>query len=116
MSPQKTILIIDDEISILKSLSSFFKDEGYLVLSAEDGDKGLKLFSKNAIDIVLTDLRMPKMDGLDVMEAILKHSPETPMIVVSGAGKKEDIIKALRMGAKDYITKPIEDLDRISHT
>ncbi len=116
MSRQKTILIIDDEISILGSLTSFFEDEGYSVLSAEDGDKGLSLFSNNDIDIVLTDLRMPKKDGLDVMRDIHKHNPETPMIVVSGAGEKEDIIKALRMGAKDYITKPIEDLDRISHT
>lgn len=95
---------------------SFFEDEGYLVFSAEDGETGLDIFFNEKIDIVLTDLRMPKKDGIDVMKTIHKVKPDTPMIVVSGAGKKEDIIKALRMGAKDYITKPIEDLDMISHT
>ncbi len=116
MSPQKTILIIDDEISILESLTSFFEDEGYIVLPAVDGDSGLELFFKESVDLVLTDLRMPGIDGLDVMKAIHQNSPDTPMIVVSGAGKKQDIITALRMGAKDYITKPIEDLNIISHT
>ncbi|MCP3873665.1 MAG: response regulator [Desulfobacteraceae bacterium] len=113
---QKKILIIDDEISIRESLTSFFEDEEFIVFSAEDGESGLDIFFNEKIDIVLTDLRMPKKDGIEVMKAIHKHKPETPMIVVSGAGKKEDIIKALRMGAKDYITKPIEDLDMISHT
>lgn len=116
MPPKRTLLIIDDEISILESLTSFFEDEGYTVLSAEDGDTGLKLFFEESVDLVLTDLRMPKKDGLEVMKTVHQHNPETPMIVVSGAGEKEDIIRALRMGAKDYITKPIGDLDVISHT
>lgn len=116
MSPSKSILIIDDEISILESLKSFFEDEGYTVFCAEDGDTGLETFFKQTIDLVLTDLRMPKKDGIEVMKTIREQSPETPMIVVSGAGKKEDIIRALRMGAKDYVTKPINDLDVISHT
>jgi PAS domain S-box-containing protein len=111
-----TILIIDDEISILNSLSSFFEDEDYNVFTAPDGERGLEIFFSEKIDIVLTDLRMPKKDGIEVMKAIHQTRPETPMIVISGAGKKQDIIKALRMGAKDYITKPIDDLDMISHT
>ncbi len=111
-----TILIIDDEISILNSLSSFFEDEDYNVFTAPDGERGLEIFFKEEIDLVLTDLRMPKKDGIEVMKAIHKTAPDIPMIVISGAGKKQDIIKALRMGAKDYITKPIDDLDMISHT
>ncbi len=116
MTHQKTILIIDDEISILDSLSLFFKDDDYVVFTAEDGESGLNIFFNEEIDIVLTDLRMPKKDGIEVMQIIHKARPDTPMIVVSGAGEKEDIIKALRMGAKDYITKPLVDLDMISHT
>ena len=112
---QETILLIDDEISIRESLSSFLRDEGYRVFTAEDGDVGLDIFFREEIDVVLTDLRMPVMDGIDVMTTIRRHDPETPMIVVSGAGKKHDVIKALQMGAKDYITKPITDLDRILH-
>ncbi|MCD4721433.1 MAG: response regulator [Desulfobacula sp.] len=116
MTHQKTILIIDDEISIRDSLALFFKDEDYVVFTAEDGKSGLNIFFNEEIDIVLTDLRMPKKDGIEVMQTIHKTRPDTPMIVVSGAGKKEDIIKALRMGAKDYITKPLADLDMIGHT
>ena len=112
---QETILLIDDEISIRESLSSFLRDEGYRVITAEDGDVGLDIFFREQVDIVLTDLRMPVMDGLDVMTEIHRHNPDTPMIVVSGAGKKQDVIKALQMGAKDFITKPIRDLDMIRH-
>jgi len=112
---QETILIIDDEFSILDSLSCFFQDEGYRVFTAENGEIGLKLFFEEKVDVVLTDLRMPQKDGIEVMKTIREHSPDTPMVVVSGAGKKEDIIKALRMGAKDYITKPIQDLEMIHH-
>ncbi len=116
MPVPKTILIIDDEISILEGLISFFEDEGYRVLSARDGESGLDLFLTNNVDLLITDLRMPGKDGLEVMKTVRKRSPGTPMIVISGAGKKEDIIRALRIGAHDYITKPIEDLDVISRT
>ena len=116
MSDATTILIIDDEYAILESLSAYLEDEGYNVITAENGETGLTVFSMEAVDIVLTDLRMPVMDGLEVMKTIRQKSPDTPMIVISGAGGKEDIITALRMGAKDYITKPIENLNIISHT
>lgn len=116
MTDQKKILILDDEPSIRDSLASFFEDQDFIVFTAEDGEKGLETFFNTKIDIVLTDLKMPRKDGIQVMKAIHEKHPEIPMIVVSGAGEKEDIIKALRMGAKDYITKPIEDLDVMSHT
>ncbi len=116
MTRKKTILIIDDEVSIRESLKSFFEDEDYCVFAAEDGDEGLHICFDEKIDLVLTDLRMPGKDGIEVMRVMHQHDPDIPMIVVSGAGQKEDIINALRMGAKDYITKPIDDLDKISHT
>ena len=90
-----TVLIIDDEQSIRLSLASFFEDEGYSVLTAEDGKEGLEIFFDKKVDIVITDLRMPEKDGIEVMKTIHAQSPEVPMIVVSGAGKKEDIIKKL---------------------
>lgn len=116
MTDPKTILIIDDEVSIRESLSDFFDYHGYIVFSAEDGDCGLDIFSSQQIDIVLTDLRMPRTDGIEVMKTIHEGRPDMPMIVVSGAGEEDDIIHALRMGAKDYIKKPIEDLNIILHT
>ena len=112
---QETILIIDDEPSVRESLASFFSDEGYRVLKAGDGRSGLDLFFKDHIDVVITDLKMPRKDGIQVMDEISTRSPDTPMIVISGYGEKKDIIAALRMGAKDYITKPIEDLDMVHH-
>lgn len=116
MTQKTAILIIDDEPSIRESLMLFFEDEGYRVFVAEDGEKGLEVYFHEEIDLVLTDLRMPKKDGIEVMKAIHAHQPDTPMIVVSGAGQKEDVIHALRMGARDYITKPVEDMDKILHT
>ncbi|WP_300462293.1 response regulator [Desulfobacula sp.] len=116
MTDQKTILIIDDEIFIRDSLTYFFEDDDYIVFTAENGDRGLDIFFNEPIDLVITDLKMPGKNGFDVMKTILYAKPDTPLIVVSGTGRKEDVIKALRMGAKDYITKPIEDLDMIRHT
>ncbi len=115
MIDTKTILIIDDEYSIRDSLRSYFEDEEYCVFLAEDGEQGLDIFFRENIDIVLTDLRMPKKNGIDVMRAIHKEKPNIPMIVISGVGKKEDVINALRMGAKDYITKPIKDFEMMHH-
>jgi PAS domain S-box-containing protein len=112
---RETLLIIDDELSILESLSLFFMDQGYHVLTAENGEKGLDLFFNQTVDMVITDLRMPGIDGIEVMNRIHNHNPDIPMVVVSGAGERQDIIRALKMGAKDYITKPIVDLDMIRH-
>ena len=112
---QETILIIDDEVSIRESLSSFLLDEGYRVFTAENGELGLEIFFKEDVDMVITDLRMPRKDGIEVMTTIHDHNPDIPMVVVSGAGNTQDVIKALRMGAKDYITKPFTDLAMIRH-
>jgi len=115
MTDKKTLLILDDEPSILESLAPFFEDEGYTVFTAENGELGLDLFFKEEIAVVLTDLRMPVKNGFDVMEAIQAVRPDTQILVVSGADEKQDVIKALRMGAKDYITKPVMDLEMIVH-
>jgi PAS domain S-box-containing protein len=112
---QETILIIDDEFSIRDILSRNFEREGYNVFTAENGEIGLQVFFREKVDLVITDLRMPKKDGIEVMRSIHEHSPDTPMIVISGAGKREDIINALRIGAKDYITKPFARFEMIHH-
>ncbi|WP_321494567.1 response regulator [uncultured Desulfobacter sp.] len=112
---QETLLIIDDESSIRQCLSILFESKGYRVLTAENGQAGLDLFFRENVDVVITDLRMPVMDGLEVMRTIHKSDPDFPMVVISGVGKKQDIIQSLKMGAKDYISKPILDLDIIVH-
>ncbi|NWH05755.1 response regulator [Desulfobacter latus] len=112
---QETLLIIDDESAIRESLGILFEDQGYRVFTAKNGHAGLDLFFRENVDVIITDLRMPIMDGLEVMRTIHKFEPDLPMIVISGAGEKQDVIQALKMGAKDYISKPIIDLDIIIH-
>ncbi len=106
----QTILVIDDEEIIRESIGNYLEDRGYRVLKAADGQIGLDIFKREAPDMVLTDLRMPVVDGLDVLQSISELTTQTPVIVVSGTGRIGDTIRALRLGAWDYILKPIEDL------
>ncbi|MCP3901888.1 MAG: response regulator, partial [Desulfobacteraceae bacterium] len=108
-------LIIDDEIYIRKSTRSFLEDYGFAVIEAEDGQVGLERCKKDKPDLVLCDLRMPKMDGLEVLEAVTQSQPEMPIIIVSGAGNIADTVKALRLGAWDYIIKPIQNMDVLNY-
>ena len=83
---------------------------GYTVLQAEDGAVGLEIFRRERPDLVLTDLRIPKIDGMEVLSTIQQESPETPVVIVSGMGTLSDAIRALKLGARDYVTKPITDM------
>jgi two-component sensor histidine kinase/CheY-like chemotaxis protein len=105
-----TILTIDDEAMIRESIQAFLEDCGYKVLQAENGRVGLDVFRNKQPDLILVDLRMPEVDGLDVLASVTRESPLTPVIVVSGTGILHDAIEALRLGAWDYVTKPIQDM------
>ncbi len=109
------ILTIDDESCFRENIREFLEDFDYEVLEAENGRAGLEVFRKEKPDIVLVDLRMPEVDGLEVLEGVRRMSPETPVIVVSGAGIIGDVAEALRLGAWDYLFKPIEDLSVLDH-
>lgn len=112
----KKILIIDDEQSIRNSLKNFLEDYGYEVEEAENGIRGLECFDQWNPDLVLCDLRMPEMDGLEVLGAIVERSLETPVVIVSGVGNVSDTVGALRLGAWDYLIKPIRDLNVLYHS
>lgn len=109
------ILVIDDEIALLHSITAYLEDSGYVAFSAENGKAGLEIFARENPDLVLTDLHMPVLGGLEVLNTISKSSSDTPVIVISGAGELNDAIQALRFGAGDYLTKPIADLQVLEH-
>ncbi|MBW2618999.1 MAG: response regulator [Deltaproteobacteria bacterium] len=103
------LLLIDDEPGIRKMMSLDLAADGYQVLTAEDGMSGLDLFEREWPDIVLTDIKMPGIDGLEVLQTIKELSPETEVIVITGHGDMKTAIQALQLGASDFVTKPISD-------
>ncbi|MGD9159681.1 MAG: sigma-54-dependent Fis family transcriptional regulator [Desulfobacteraceae bacterium] len=109
------LLIIDDDPYLCEVLGKFFTRQGYSVFYAGDGEEGLKSFSENKPDAVLVDLRMPKVNGFQVLETVTLESPDTPVIVISGEGQMGDVIQALRMGAWNYQTKPVTSLVFLQH-
>jgi len=107
-----TILIVDDEESIRLSLKGGLEDEGFHTILAESGEEGLKTFQSHDIDLVLLDIWLPKMDGLQVLEQMQKDDPNLPVIVMTGHGSIETAVRAIRLGALDFIEKPL-DLNKI---
>jgi len=111
------ILIIEDEAPIRRVLTKILSEENdtYLVQEAEDGLQGIELVKNEDFDLILCDIKMPKMDGVEVLEAIKKIKPEIPMVMISGHGDLETAIQTMRLGAFDYISKP-PDLNRLLNT
>ncbi len=107
-----SILIIDDEAAIRKTLSEILGYEGYRITEAADGEEGLKIFREKSFDIVLCDIKMPKVDGIEFLERAREINSETPIIVISGHGNIETAVEAVKKGAFDYISKP-PDLNRM---
>ena len=111
------ILVIEDEAAIRRVLIKILSEESddYQVLEAEDGAKGLEIIKKEDFDLVLCDIKMPKMDGVEVLQAAKKVKPEIPFIMISGHGDLDTAVNTMRQGAFDYISKP-PDLNRLLTT
>ena len=111
------ILIIEDEASIRRVLTKILTEENdtYQVEEAEDGSKGYEKIAQNDYDLVLCDIKMPKMDGVELLQAVKKIKPEIPIVMISGHGDMETAIQTMRLGAFDYISKP-PDLNRLLNT
>ncbi|HSB94450.1 MAG TPA: sigma-54 dependent transcriptional regulator [Flavitalea sp.] len=106
------ILIIDDEKAIRKTLTEILSYEGYKLEEASDGEEGLKKFRERAFDVVLCDIKMPKLDGIEFLEKARETNPDVPVIMISGHGTIETAVEAVKKGAYDYIAKP-PDLNRL---
>lgn len=106
------ILIIDDEKAIRKTLSEILSYEGYKIEEAGDGEEGLKRFSEKTYDVVLCDIKMPKLDGIEFLERSREINADVPVIMISGHGNIDTAVEAVKKGAFDYISKP-PDLNRL---
>ena len=104
----KTILIVEDETVLRESLAELLTDEGYEVLQAGDGKAAYEIVLKRAVDLVISDVRMPEMDGLVLLGHLQKAAPQTPVIMLTAFGTVESAVAAMRAGASDYLLKPVQ--------
>src|SRR3954464_3502035 len=108
---KKQVLIVDDEPNLRKILAAQLSRDGYDVLLAEDGEQGLSLLREHHIDLVVTDLKMPKVDGMTLLRHALAEQPELPVVMITAHGTVDTAVEALKTGAFDYITKPFDQED-----
>ena len=111
----QTILTIEDDDVVRKSIAAYLNDRGFDVLQAGNGQAGLQLLRSHHPDLILLDLRLPEMDGIDILKNITKYTLHAPVIIISGTGRIEDAVDALRLGASDFLLKPIVDMEILLH-
>ena len=104
-----TVLVVDDEPNYLIVISELLREEGYEVLTAQHGEEALKITKETDLDLVITDMRMPEMDGLDLLKAIKAHNKELPVIMATAFGEVEKAVAAMQAGAFNYLTKPFNN-------
>jgi two-component system nitrogen regulation response regulator NtrX len=107
-----TVLIVDDETSILKTLSGILSDEGFETITATNGYEALKILDAESPDLVLLDIWMPGMDGIDTLKEIRKNHPTLQVIMITGHGTIETAVTATKIGAFDFIEKPLS-IDKV---
>jgi two-component system, NtrC family, sensor kinase len=103
------ILLIDDEETNVRVLAISLRSDGYEVVTAYSGEEGLEVFEQESPDIVVTDIKMPGMDGIEVLKNIKKRNPEVEVVIITGHGDIDNAIDALKHGASDFINKPVRD-------
>ncbi|MBN2196708.1 MAG: sigma-54-dependent Fis family transcriptional regulator [Polyangiaceae bacterium] len=108
---QCQILVVDDEPNLRRVLSAQLVRDGYEVLVAEDGEEGLELLREHHVDLVITDLRMPKVDGMELLRQALAMDPDLPVVMITAHGTVDTAVEALKTGAFDYVTKPFDQAE-----
>jgi DNA-binding NtrC family response regulator len=105
---EQVILIVDDEEGLREGLSKLLEDEGYTVECAEDGEKAIEIVRSTHIDLMLTDMRMPGMSGIELLKQVRKIREEIGVIILTGYGEIESYIEAMNFGAMEYVSKPFK--------
>src|SRR3954469_9558199 len=113
---RKKLLIIDDDTLVRRSIAVYLIDSGFEVFEASEANQLVDAIKEYDPDLVITDLRMPGADGLHVLKQIRQYQPELPVIIISGAGSVSDVVQALRLGASDYLVKPVLDIEVLVHS
>src|ERR1700751_3859466 len=108
---KKQILVVDDEANLRRVLSAQLARDGYEVHTAEDGEVALAFLKEDHIDLVITDLRMPKADGMDLLRAALRDDPSRPVVILTAHGTVDNAVEAMKTGAFDYINKPFDQAE-----
>ena len=106
MNPSRTVLLIDDDDSLRRVVEYSLEEEGHKVVTATNGTEGLQAFQTRTVDLVLTDIRMPEMDGLELLTRLKAMQPDLPVIVLTAHGTIDSAVDAMKLGAFDYLTKP----------
>ncbi|MBQ2477458.1 MAG: sigma-54-dependent Fis family transcriptional regulator, partial [Desulfovibrio sp.] len=109
MSESAHILIIDDEKNYLLVLQTLLEDEGYTVTALSDPETALAFLQESEVDVVVTDMKMPRITGLEVLEQIKKHWQHIPVLIMTAFGSIESAVETMKYGAFDYITKPFSN-------
>jgi DNA-binding NtrC family response regulator len=110
-SGQKNILVVDDDMSVRTTFSTILRKEGYQVTAVKDGYEAIKAIDEQSFDLALVDLRMPGLDGIEVLEKIKSRRPQTRVIIYTGYGSITTVVEAMRKGATDYLNKPFSPDD-----
>jgi two-component system response regulator AtoC len=103
-----TVLVVDDEVNLRKVLAALLRREGFDVLTAGDGEEALALLRSTRVDVVLSDLRMPKLDGMSLLRRVLAEHEDVPVILLTAHGTVDNAVEAIKLGAFDYLTKPFD--------
>lgn len=106
MNDQPSILVVDDELLIRDLLYDFFNNQGWQIVVAENGEKALELLKNQSFDLVLSDIKMPQLDGLRLTARLRETHPDLPVILMTGFPSVESAVEALRAKAEDYVIKP----------
>src|SRR5438105_2959042 len=109
-----TILIVEDEDDLRQELVEMLEEKGHRILAAENGAKGLKLLNENAVQLVISDLNLPQMDGLSLLRACRAISPDVPFVMMTAFGSVKNAVEAMREGAADYLIKPLSMTELIT--